>query len=63
MNLVMAEDEKEKLLQVQSPWIFTLKGEDVKEIYFRSIVPAVTWGSQWDDGFYGYRLKFWPISG
>ena len=20
-------------------------------------------GSQWGDGFYGYRLKFWPISG
>ena len=20
-------------------------------------------GSRWGDGFYGYRLKFWPISG
>ena len=20
-------------------------------------------GSQWGDGFYGYRLKFWPIFG
>ena len=39
-----AEDEKEKLLQVQSPWIITFKGEDVKEIYFKSIVPAVTYG-------------------
>ena len=29
----------------------------------QNCVLKLSGGSQWGDGFYGYRLKFWPISG